>query len=197
MIKGQIRRQMLAARCKLTAQEAAQAGKAVARHLATLTEYRQARWIYCYIGYNQELPTEDILRLAQTDGKKIAVPKVLGKALIFVVLEDLGQIQPGYRGIPEPLADGPIASDSQGLVLVPGLAFDGQGHRVGYGGGFYDRFLHREPAHPTIGLCYAFQLIPQVPFTPYDIAVKKVITPERIIAPWTSPPSSPNSSSCF
>ena len=80
----------------------------------------------------------------------------------------------GYKGIPEPLS-GEIADDRDALVLMPGLAFDPQGHRMGYGGGFYDRFLAREP-HPTIALCYDFQLLPDLPVQAHDIPVDAVLS---------------------
>ena len=78
-------------------------------------------------------------------------------------------------GIPEPVDDGPEADDPAALVLMPGLAFDPQGHRLGYGGGFYDRFLAAEP-HPTIALCYAFQLLPRLETEAHDIPVDAVLS---------------------
>ena len=68
-----------------------------------------------------------------------------------------------------------IADDRDALVLMPGLAFDPQGHRMGYGGGFYDRFLAREP-HPTIALCYDFQLLSDLPVQAHDIPVDAVLS---------------------
>jgi len=83
--------------------------------------------------------------------------------------------RPGAYGIPEPVDDGPEADDPAALVLMPGLAFDPQGHRLGYGGGFYDRFLAAEP-HPTIALCYAFQLLPRLETEAHDIPVDAVLS---------------------
>ena len=92
--------------------------------------------------------TIPILEQALRDGKQVAVPKVYGDTMHFLLLEDLTQVAKGYAGIPEPIADGPVAQDPAALVLMPGLAFDPQGHRIGYGGGFYDKFLAQEPEHP-------------------------------------------------
>ena len=77
--------------------------------------------------------------------------------------------------IPEPIADGPVADDKTALVLMPGLAFDPQGHRCGYGGGFYDKFLAEEPDHPTLALCYEFQMLPHLETEEHDIPVDYVI----------------------
>lgn len=78
---------------------------------------------------------------AQLDGKRVAVPKVYGDTMKFLWLDDLSAVAPGAYNIPEPIADGPEADDETALVLMPGLAFDPEGHRCGYGGGFYDKFL--------------------------------------------------------
>ena len=81
----------------------------------------------------------------------------------------------GYAGIPEPVADGPVAQDSAALVLMPGLAFDEKGNRMGYGGGFYDKFLASEPGHPTVALCYDFQMVARIPTQAHDIPVDLVL----------------------
>jgi 5-formyltetrahydrofolate cyclo-ligase len=94
----------------------------------------------------------------------------------FIYLEDLNAVAPGRRGIPEPIADGPVADDPAALVLMPGLAFDRQGRRIGYGGGFYDRFLAREPDHPTVALCYDFQLFSHLETDSHDIPVDLVLS---------------------
>ena len=138
--------------------------------------YQQAKSIYGYLPYNQEVRTVPMLRQAQLDGKRVAVPKVYGETdMRFLWLDDPARIAPGAYGIPEPVDDGPEADDPAALVLMPGLAFDPQGHRLGYGGGFYDRFLAAEP-HPTIALCYAFQLLPQLETEAHDIPVDAVLS---------------------
>ena len=108
-------------------------------------------------------------------GKRVAVPKVYGDEMKFIYLDDLTQIAKGYAGIPEPVADEPVACDRNALVLMPGLAFDHQGHRIGYGGGFYDKFLAKEPNHPTLALCYDFQMLPALETDDFDIPVDCVL----------------------
>lgn len=137
--------------------------------------YRYAKTIYGYMPYNQEVRTVPILERAIRDGKKVAVPKVYGDTMRFIYLEDLTQVANSDMGIPEPIADEPIAEDKTALVLMPGLAFDEAGHRIGYGGGFYDKFLMDEPDHPTVALCYAFQMFEHLDTEEFDIPVDKVI----------------------
>lgn len=137
--------------------------------------YQKAKTIYGYLPYNQEVRTVPMLEQAIRDGKRVAVPKVYGEEMKFLYLDDLSQVAKGYAGIPEPIADEPVAEDETALVLMPGLAFDPQGHRIGYGGGFYDKFLSREPNHPTVALCYEFQMLPQLETEEFDIPVDLVL----------------------
>ena len=137
--------------------------------------YQQAKTLYGYLPYNQEVRTTAMLQRALLDGKRVAVPKIYGDEMKFIYLDDLGRVEKGYSGIPEPIDDAPVADDPTALVLMPGLAFDAQGHRVGYGGGFYDRFLEKEPDHPTIALCYEFQMLPELYTQEHDVPVDCVI----------------------
>ena len=137
--------------------------------------YREASVIYGYLPYNQEVRTVPMLRQALADGKRVAVPKVFGEEMKFIYLTDLDRVEKGYAGIPEPVDDGPEAEDPTALVLMPGLAFDPEGHRIGYGGGFYDKFLAKEPEHPTLALCYDFQMLPKLETEAFDIPVDWVI----------------------
>ena len=137
--------------------------------------YRKASAIYGYLPYNQEVRTTPMLRQAQLDGKRVAVPKCYGSEMRFIWLDDLTQVAPGYANIPEPIADEPIADDPTALVLMPGMAFDPQGHRIGYGGGFYDKFLAAEPGHPTLALCYDFQVFASLETEEFDIPVDCVL----------------------
>ena len=142
---------------------------------ANTDAYRAARTIYGYMPYNQEVRTVPMLERALRDGKKVAVPKVYGDTMKFIYLEDLTRVAKSEMGIPEPIADGPVAEDTTALVLMPGLAFDKEGHRIGYGGGFYDKFLSAEPTHPTVALCYEFQMFAQLDTEEFDIPVDLVL----------------------
>lgn len=137
--------------------------------------YQNAKTIYGYLPYNQEVRTIPILERAILDGKRIAVPKVYGDEMRFIYLDNFSQIAKGYAGIPEPIFDEPVAHDESALVLMPGLVFDPDGHRIGYGGGFYDKFLSAEPNHPTIALCYDFQVLPEIETEEFDIPVDLVL----------------------
>ena len=137
--------------------------------------YKNAKTIYGYLPYNQEVRTVPMLEQALKDGKRVAVPKCYGDEMKFLFMDDLSKVEKGYAGIPEPIADEPVADDETALVLMPGMAFDPQGHRIGYGGGFYDKFLAQEPNHPTLALCYDFQVLPHLETEEFDIPVDCVL----------------------
>ncbi len=175
MDKKQLRREIRERKRAMTEAEIQSRSEALAQLLYASEAYRSAKTIYGYLPYNQEVRTVPMLEQALRDGKRVAVPKVFGEEMKFLYLDDLSQVAKGYAGIPEPIADEPVAEDKTALVLMPGLAFDPQGHRIGYGGGFYDRFLAAEPDHPTLALCYEFQLLPKLETEEHDIPVDVVL----------------------
>ncbi len=175
MDKKQLRDRIRAQKRAMTEEEICAASQQLTALFLATDAYKAARTIYGYLPYNQEVRTVPLLRQAIKDGKQVAVPKVYGEEMRFILLTDLTQVETGYAGIPEPVADGPVACDPTALVLMPGLAFDEKGHRMGYGGGFYDRFLAQEPEHPTIALCYSFQVLPEIPVEEFDIPVDLVL----------------------
>lgn len=160
---------------QMTEAQIVEASERLGELFRSCEKYREAKTIYGYLPYNQEVRTVPMLRQAILDGKRVAVPKVYGDDMRFIYLDDLTQVAEGYAGIPEPVADGPVADDPTALVLMPGLAFDREGRRIGYGGGFYDRFLAEEPGHPTVALCYEFQMVDLVPTEEFDMRVDCVL----------------------
>lgn len=175
MNKQELRRAIRERKRAMTEEEIVERSNALAEKFYNSPAYQAASTIYGYLPYNQEVRTVPMLQRALDEGKRVAVPKVYGEEMRFIYLEDLTQVSKGYAGIPEPIADAPVADDQRALVLMPGLAFDPQGHRIGYGGGFYDRFLAQEPHHPTLALCYEFQMQAHLDTEEFDIPVDTVL----------------------
>lgn len=175
MNKQELRQAIRARKRAMTEEDILRRSEILAEKFARSDAYQAAKTIYGYLPYNQEVRTVPMLRRALEEGKRVAVPKVYGDDMKFIYLDDLSQVAKGYAGIPEPVADGPVAQDETALVLMPGLAFDRAGHRIGYGGGFYDKFLAREPHHPTVALCYDFQVMDRLETEEFDIPVDLVI----------------------
>lgn len=175
MNKQELRRAIRERKRAMTEEEIVERSNALAEKFYNSPAYQAASTIYGYLPYNQEVRTVPMLQRALDEGKRVAVPKVYGEEMRFIYLDDLTQVSKGYAGIPEPIADAPVAEDKGALVLMPGLAFDPQGHRIGYGGGFYDRFLAQEPHHPTLALCYEFQMQAHLDTEEFDIPVDTVL----------------------
>lgn len=175
MDKKELRRFIRERKRRMTQEEIDSRSRLLTEMLLSTRLYREAKTVYGYLSYNQEVRTLPFLTRCLRDGKQVAVPKVVGNEMVFIRMDDLSRTVPGYAGIPEPMEDGPVAADPSALVLMPGLAFDPMGHRIGYGGGFYDRFLEKEPNHPTAALCYDFQMLPYLATQAFDIPVDLVL----------------------
>ena len=175
MDKQALRKMIREKKRAMTEAQIQEASARLAQQLYQSPLYRQATTIYGYLPYNQEVRTIPMLERALAEGKRVAVPKVYGDEMRFLYIDDLSRVEKGYAGIPEPIDDGPVAEDPTALVLMPGLAFDRAGHRIGYGGGFYDKFLSAEPDHPTLALCYGFQMLDELPAEEFDIPVDCVL----------------------
>lgn len=155
--------------------------------------YKDATVIYTYLEYNTEIITRYIIEQAWRDGKRVAVPKVLGNGtedgmMEFYYINDFSSIEEGYCGIPEPCGcEEDIAEDDDVLILMPGLAFDRKLNRLGYGGGFYDRYLERRKAAGTsffkVSLAYDFQLFEELETEAHDEKIDALITEDGIITP--------------
>ena len=179
MDKKALRAEIRAKKRALTEEQIVRYSEELAQKLFAHPLYQAAKSIYGYMSYNQEVRTMPILRQAQADGKRVAVPKVYGDEMKFLWLDDLNRTVSGAYNIPEPVGDEPEATDETALILMPGLAFDPAGHRCGYGGGFYDKYLAVHKNHPTIALCYGFQMYDHLDVDEFDIPVDAVIAAEE------------------
>ena len=175
MDKSALRKMIREQKRAMTSQQIDEKSRLLGQKFAASEAYRNAKTIYGYLPYNQEVRTVPMLQQAIRDGKQVAVPRVCGDEMIFYYMTDFDRVEKSNFGIPEPLGDEPVAEDTGALVLMPGLAFDKAGHRVGYGGGFYDKFLANEPSHPTVALCYDFQVLPHLNTEEFDVPVDLVL----------------------
>ena len=162
MDKTELRRRIREKKRAMTAEEIEERSRELGRQFAATEAYRRAKTVYGYMPYNQEVRTVPMLEQALRDGKKVAVPKCYGDEMKFIYLDDLTKVAKGYAGIPEPIADEPVAHDETALVLMPGLAFDPQGHRIGYGGGFYDNIPRVLPSQVEARINFGSWQLPPV-----------------------------------
>ncbi len=177
--KKQLRKTFLALRNEMTKKQVKSKTKAIHKHLFNTEAYQQAKTIFIYLSANSELDTTNIIRRAWKDKKNVALPRVSGRhQMDFIAVHDLKNLETSAFGIQEPLFDEAhkMESDAQTLVIVPGLVFDKNHYRVGYGGGFYDSFLKEATVYKTVALCYQFQVIERVPTSTFDVPVDCILT---------------------
>lgn len=177
--KRVIRKQIFKARRECTDAQVEAWSHIITEKVAALEEFQRAQRILAYADYNHEVITRYIIEEAWKCGKEVAVPKVVGQDMIFYILKDFSQLKPGYYGIPEP-DGGTEAHWEEALMIMPGVAFDRENHRVGYGGGFYDRYLEKHPHVTRVALAFDFQIMEEVPVEPTDIFPQIIVSESEL-----------------
>jgi 5-formyltetrahydrofolate cyclo-ligase len=167
--------------------ESSALGTRVAERVGALPEYRGAQLIVLYAASPEELPTRQLLERARDEGRRCALPRVLsGRRLEFVIAPRWENLRVGRYGLLEP-GEGSevVVLADAGLVLLPGLAFDANGGRLGRGAGYYDRALADVaslPGRPPIfGLAHDWQVVDAIPLGVQDVRVDGVVTEERVV----------------
>lgn len=147
-----------------------------------LPEYQEAKVVFAYMDCKNEVETKKVIEQCWKDGKTIAVPKVFGEIMKYYAICSYEDLEDGYFGIREPKHEQlqEIVCED-GLMILPGVAFDEERHRVGYGGGFYDRYLEAHPHMKKVAFAFEFQMFDKVPFEEFDRQPEKIITEKRII----------------
>lgn len=145
-------------------------------------EYLSSEIIFAYMDCKNEVQTKKVIEQCWRDGKTIAVPKVFGERMRYYAIRTYDDLEEGYFGIREPKHEqlSEIICE-HGLMILPGVAFDEKRHRVGYGGGFYDRYLEEHPNMKKIAFAFEFQVFHEVPYEAFDRQPEKIITEKRII----------------
>lgn len=167
---------------QMTENEIKKKSRRIQARLFEETCFLEADVIYCYVSYDQEVMTRTLITEALESGKRVAVPKVMGKEMEFIYLHSLEELVSGYRGIDEPVGT-EIAREEKALMILPGLAFDGHGNRVGYGGGFYDRYLNKwkDTCFARLAVAFDFQVVDHLEMEPCDQKVDLILTESRRI----------------
>ena len=172
------------ARAARTAQEQARDARAVAARILALPAYREARVVMAYAAARGEIALDAVMEDALLRGKTLALPLCTGPGRMQARrVTALSRLTPGRYGIAEPDADcSQVAPETIDLILVPGVAFDARGGRLGQGGGYYDRFL-AGPRAMRVGICHDFALVERVPTQAHDLAMDSIITPCGVVYP--------------
>ena len=184
--KAHIRKRVLAFRDGMPEKERSGKSGRIMKSVMETHWYREADVLLVYAAYKSEVNTGSLIRAAIEEGKKVYCPKVEGENMNFYRISSMDDLKEGYRGIREPEGEREkmfTADDIQSriLMIMPGSVFDKEGNRIGYGKGYYDRYLKRGfSGIRTIGVCFACQMQERIPTDEYDRKADKVITEEHV-----------------
>ncbi|NLK07476.1 MAG: 5-formyltetrahydrofolate cyclo-ligase [Firmicutes bacterium] len=183
--KETIRKKLLSLRNQLPKDKRQAFSHAIKEQLFSLPVAQQAAVIMLFLAFGSEVDTWCILEHGVAQGKTIAAPVCLPatKELLIYPISRKEEAVVGHWDILEPPRNNqPISPDVLDIVVVPGLAFDRQGNRIGYGAGYYDRFLSNVPNTCKIGICFHIQLMDTLPKAAHDVPVDLVITEKEVVA---------------
>lgn len=181
-----LRRQTLAARDSLSAEERQRKSETITKHLLALPEFTGARSVFAYVSFRSEVETLSLIAHCLSRGVVVSVPLTLPaehRLLAYAITDPNRDLAPGYCSIPEPLQTLPLVDPTSiEVVVMPGSVFDAKGGRLGYGGGYYDRFLQAAAQQALrVGLAFDLQVVEAVPLESHDQPLDYLITETRTI----------------
>jgi 5-formyltetrahydrofolate cyclo-ligase len=182
MTKEELRKEFIKRRLSITSHEVVRMGANIASALRGSKVYSGSKILSLYFPVKGEVPTEEIFQYARKNGKIVVFPRIKGRSIEFSPVNDLRDMRKGAFGIPEPSSTSVCSLSEIDLLLVPGVAFDRCGNRLGYGKGYFDSVLRRSPRPVSIGLSYECQIYDGLlPTGPGDARVDMVLTEIRLI----------------
>ena len=181
-VKAALRKELIEKRRELDSGLKAVNDRKIFERVANLPQFKNAETVLCYVSTAIEVDTDEIIRYCLISGKKVAVPQCVGQNMVFRFITGREQLKKGAFGISEPDESLPSANSFENSIcIVPALRYNTEGQRIGYGKGFYDRFL-RDSGCFSIGICYD-DFIGNFPAEKHDKAVDIVVTERRIYEP--------------
>lgn len=186
-MKQKLKIKILEKRNSLSEKEVLEKSKKIIKNLKSLKEFKQAKNILFYVSFNHEVDTQEIIKeLLKTKEKNIIVPYTIKKNpnLFLSEIKDFVELEPKTFGILEPKEKyiREFNKDKLDLVIVPGIVFDRKAHRIGYGYGYYDRFLKTiKKEIIKIGLAFDFQIVDKIPEEKHDVSLNIIVTEKEII----------------
>ncbi len=179
MDKKSIRRLYKEKRRNMDALEVSLSSEEILNIFISSEEYKASNNILTYVSHDNEVDTSNLIKTALNDNKNVAAPKVYGDIMHFHRISSLEDLKEGAFGILEP-GGNEIFEPQNGIIIVPGIAFDGECHRVGYGGGYYDRFLEANGGLLSVAFAYDFQITDCISPDEYDKKPDIIITPTKL-----------------
>lgn len=185
--KNLLRKKFKEQRKNISLQDRTLANEKIFENLINLIEIENADYILTFISFGSEPDTLKFAEYILSNGKKLAAAKCTSEkgVMNFHLIKSLDDLEKGSYGIPEPKNDIPFLSDEEidknkVLCIVPGYSFSEKGYRLGYGGGYYDRFLSEHKNVKTVGICFDEMISDEIPVEEYDVPVSLVVTDRKI-----------------
>ena len=183
--KEELRRRVLALRRALSEDERTKLSAEIAEKVAVISEYKRASTIASYVAKKDEVHTSYIINRALEDKKRVIVPSAVPAehSLVFSEIRSIDELTKGHFGVPEPRAESlkPVRLTSAELILVPVVAWDEKGFRLGYGHGYFDRALVSAKDSFAVGLAFELQKTENVPHLAHDVRLHAVVTEKRVV----------------
>ena len=157
--------------------------KTIFENLISMPVYQEAETVMIFMSISHEPDTGEIIRHAFKAGKTVAIPNCEGSELVFYRIESTDDVKPGRFSVPEPIHNDDmhrVRVTDKTLIILPGLAFDKKGFRLGYGAGFYDRYLEDDAYRNNLMIAFSFQEVDRVPTHPGDVPVNWIVTDKGI-----------------
>lgn len=183
IIKKETRKNIIKERDKLDKVSKKAMDNEIIEKLIMSETYKKARGIFIYIGFGSEINTKIIIEDALNSGKEVYVPKIIKKDMILIKIDSLENLVTSSYGILEPIGDkNDFDVNKLDLIVMPGVAFDEICNRLGYGGGYYDKFLDKNNIEcKKVALAYELQVLNKLEAEEHDVKVDSIITEKRII----------------
>lgn len=179
-MKNQLKESILEKRNSLPKEEILEKSNKIKNNLFNLEPYKNSKIVMFFASFNSEVYTHEMIK-ESLKNKTVVLPKVAQHEIEPSVIIDFDNLIPGKFGIPEPIETMKIAYKNIDLILIPGIVFDKEGHRIGYGFGYYDKFLRKAPKAVKIGLAFDFQVVDKIPKETHDVPVDMIVTEERVV----------------
>lgn len=180
-MKNQLKASIIEKRNSLRKVEISEKSNKIRNNLFNLDSYKKSKTIMFFVSFNSEVDTHHMIKEALKN-KTIIVPKVMHHEIEPSVIIDFDNLIPsGKFSVLEPIETMKVAYKNIDLVLVPGIVFDKEGHRIGYGFGYYDKFLKKVPKTIKIGLAFDFQVVDKIPREMHDVPVDMVVTEKGVV----------------
>ncbi|MBO4788525.1 MAG: 5-formyltetrahydrofolate cyclo-ligase [Lachnospiraceae bacterium] len=179
MEKSELRKVMKRKRSSLSAERILLYSGCIAEHLVERREYTDASVVLAYMSFSSEVNTHFLIEKAWRDGKRVAVPKCVDeKSMEFEYIRSFDDLAPGRYGIMEPVTGESVNYDAEEkcLLLLPGVAYTNSGDRLGYGGGYYDRYQKKHEQIPRVMLAYSLQETESLPVDEQDVPADIIVT---------------------